>query len=194
MSVRCVEHVEHTPFQRRSWAYGCILRIRLHTANVPREDNVILQRAVTTVITFTSKSTCDGRRESAGTNKLHNGKLACCAVRFRAGLGAAAFLYGRTILAGAERLLARNEACMSITRGTVIGARDKASQVDDQDLLKKLTSIFHLLHSALAPFLASRDDILRLRRHQRPSMPSCHSRMLPHAPSTEPYWLLILLA
>jgi hypothetical protein len=62
VGIRGMKEIDLAPFQWRFWPRRCVLRIWLHSANVPGENNVVLQRPIAAMLAFAGiRSSYEGR-------------------------------------------------------------------------------------------------------------------------------------
>jgi hypothetical protein len=71
MRVGGMQEIDLTPFQRRLRVRCCVLRIRLHPTNIAREDYVVFQGPIATVITFAGRRRSHQRRDGGKSELPH---------------------------------------------------------------------------------------------------------------------------
>jgi hypothetical protein len=59
MGIGGMQEVNLSPFKGRSRSRGSVLSIWLHPPNIPRENNIVRQRAVTAVLSFAGRNQSD---------------------------------------------------------------------------------------------------------------------------------------
>jgi hypothetical protein len=74
MRIRSVQEVDLSPFQWGLRAGSRILRVGLHATHVAREDDIVLQRAVATIVAFAGRRTYRQRRKRSKRKAPH----VCC--------------------------------------------------------------------------------------------------------------------
>jgi hypothetical protein len=72
MGIGSVQEIDLTPFQRCLGSRCRVLCIRLHPTNVPREDDVVFQRPIATVITFAGRRRSHQRRDGGKRELPHD--------------------------------------------------------------------------------------------------------------------------
>jgi hypothetical protein len=59
MGIGSMQEVDLSPLKGRPRSHCSILSIWLHPANIPRENNIVRQRAVTAVLAFAGRNQSD---------------------------------------------------------------------------------------------------------------------------------------